>query len=307
MDISVIIPSYNRREILRHCLQALLQQTLAADAYEIIVVDDGSTDGTPDMVEALQSGARCRLVLARQSHRGPAAARNHGLRLSQGWLTVFIDSDILVRPDFLAAHRAAHDRPLLIAHGPVIHTEDLEHATETPMRWTDHSRAFFATGNVSVERRWLFEAGLFDETFREYGWEDLELGRRLRRLGLKGIPCPQAPGYHYHPPFRLEQLPAQLEKERQRGHTALYYYRKHPVAEVRYATLVTPAALFLDRLLFAADWPCRPGTQALLRRCSAKGWSLPLRFLTRLALAHAYMAGVREALAEEARQQAAAN
>ncbi len=76
-------------------------------------------------------------------------------------------------------------------HGPVIHTDNFDDPTSASFKVTDISRAFFATGNASIRKEHLFDAGLFDESFVEYGWEDLELGIRLRRLGLKAVKVPR--------------------------------------------------------------------------------------------------------------------
>ncbi|MDE5078905.1 MAG: glycosyltransferase family 2 protein, partial [Trichodesmium sp. St2_bin6] len=90
-----------------------------------------------------------------------------------------------------------------------------------------------ATGNVAIARHWLIEAGLFDTNFNQYGWEDLELGIRLKKLGLKLIKCSEAVGYHWHPPFSLEQLPRMIEREIQRGKMGVLFYQKHPILEVK--------------------------------------------------------------------------
>jgi hypothetical protein len=95
------------------------------------------------------------------------------------------------------------------------------------------SAAFFATGNVAIAKRWLLEAGLFDNRFQLYGWEDLELGVRLKNLGLKLVKCPQAVGYHWHPPFNLTQIPKLIDQEIQRGRMGVLFYQKHPTWEVR--------------------------------------------------------------------------
>jgi glycosyltransferase involved in cell wall biosynthesis len=237
---SVVIPTYNRLPILEKCLIALSTQTLAApDRYEVVVVDDGSTDGT---VEWLQSQS-IQLPFVRlfcQEHLGPAAARNLGVEKALGETIVFIDSDLVVTEIFLQAHadaliegekRLQSDR--LFTYGRVIDTCDFEQPTAEPYKLTDFSAAYFATGNVAIARHWLEEAGLFDTSFQLYGWEDLELGVRLKQLGLTLIKAPEAVGYHWHPPFDLAQIPRLIDREIQRGRMGVLFYQKHPTWEVK--------------------------------------------------------------------------
>lgn len=98
MSISVIIPVYNRAHLIGATIDSLLAQSHPPD--EIVVVDDGSTDGTPDVVESY--GGRVNLVRQR-NNRGPGAARNAGLALATGTHVVFFDSDDLATPDYLQA------------------------------------------------------------------------------------------------------------------------------------------------------------------------------------------------------------
>lgn len=293
---SVVIPTYNRRVILEKALRALDEQTLDPRTYEVVVVDDGSTDGTIDMLRALQVSYTLRVL--EQPNSGPATARNRGIMAAQGDLIVFIDSDIVSCPEFLEAHVAAHaGRPNVIGHGPVIHTTDIDDPMSARMKVTDISRAFFATGNVSIRKEHLTRAGLFDETFAEYGWEDLELGLRLRQLGLKAVKVPKARGYHYKPPLKLEQLEGLCERERQRARTALIFYRKHPTPRVKMVILLTPAAFALDRLFTLGGWPHWRVTRRFLAFLERNGLHLALRFFVRLMTHHAYFdtlrAGVR--------------
>ncbi|MBO2521851.1 MAG: hypothetical protein CW345_08635 [Firmicutes bacterium] len=193
--VSIIIPTYNRRIILEKALRALFHQTIDPQEYEVILIDDGSADGTYEMVQSLNPPYH--LQYRRTERRGPAAARNLGIELARAELIIFIDSDIVVNDRFVAAHLAAHTADNLIGHGPVIHTDNLDNPTSAHFKVTDISRAFFATGNASIKKKHLVEAGLFDESFVEYGWEDLELGIRLRRLGLRAVKVPEDRGYHY--------------------------------------------------------------------------------------------------------------
>jgi hypothetical protein len=115
-----------------------------------------------------------------------------------------------------------------------------------PYKITDFSAAYFATGNVAIRKKWLEQAGLFDTRFQLYGWEDLELGVRLKELGLKLVKCPAAVGYHWHPPFTLEQIPKLIDQEIQRGRMGVLFYEKHPTWEVRLMIQMT----WLHRVLW---------------------------------------------------------
>ncbi|MDI3281513.1 MAG: glycosyltransferase family A protein [Bacillota bacterium] len=295
LDASVVIPTYNRRVILEKALQALFAQDYPADRYEVIVVDDGSTDGTEEMIRSLKPS--CSFTYQQVERGGPGRARNIGIRLARGRYIIFIDSDIVVEPGFISSHLEAHRRAgeNAIVHGQVIYTDNLENPTSAQWKLADISRAFFATTNASLAREKLIQAGLFDEEFKEYGWEDLELGLRLRKLGLRAVQCSSCRGYHYKSRVRVEALPALRQLERERGHTAVLFNRKHPTAEVRLMTLYHPFFFGLERVLSLGGWPDRPGTVHLLRRLEERGWEWPLRFLIRLIRYHAYFEGMREA------------
>ncbi|MBE9195377.1 glycosyltransferase [Synechocystis sp. LEGE 06083] len=242
MFFSVVIPTYNRLPILEKCLRALEKQTFNQDliaGYEIVVVDDGSTDGTL----AWLAEHRQELPHVRpweQDHQGPAAARNLGVKQAQGDTIIFIDSDLVVTEVFLQAHaeglqrgKAQYNSDRVFTYGAVVNTCNFDSPESEPYKLTDYSAAFFATGNVAIAKQWLLEAGLFDTGFHLYGWEDLELGVRLKNLGLKLVKCPRAVGYHWHPPFSLQQIPKLIDQEVQRGRMGVLFYQKHPTWEVR--------------------------------------------------------------------------
>ncbi|EDY37564.1 glycosyl transferase, family 2 [Cyanobium sp. PCC 7001] len=281
MFLSVVIPTYNRLPILRQCLLALEQQELAdqADGYEVVVVDDGSTDDTVAWLEAHRHQLpHVRLVL--QDHGGPAEGRNRGVDHSRGDVIVFIDSDLVVTPSFLRSHaaglrgawqRLGHRR--CFTYGAVINTADFEDPTGERHKLRDHSWAYFATGNVAIARDLLEQAGLFDTSFRLYGWEDLELGERLRQLGVLLIRCPEAVGYHWHPAFSLEQIPALIRLEQERARMALVFFRKHPSRRVRMIIQFTWFHRLLWELLTLGGWlnerTLRPVLGWLIRRGQA--------------------------------------
>ena len=254
MLVSVVIPTYNRLPILKKCLQALESQILIdeIDDYEIVIVDDGSTDGTPDWIKS-NTFDFPHVKLFEQSHGGPATGRNLGVEKSLGELIIFIDSDLIVDKYFLRSHvdslirewNKSGDRKCF-TYGTVINTSNFEHPNSEPFKFQDFSWAYFATGNVAIDKKILKKSGLFDRSFRLYGWEDLELGERLRNMGVKLIKCPRAIGYHWHPALALNQIPDLIRIEKERAKMGLVFYRKHPTLRVKFIIQYT----FFHRLLW---------------------------------------------------------
>jgi GT2 family glycosyltransferase len=188
---------------------ALEQQHYPADAYEVIIVSDGSSDGTHAYLEALRSTMRLRWFS--QSNRGPAAARNAGIGKAVGELIVFIDDDVVPAAGLLAEHVRAHheaDREVVVL-GPLLTPEGFGMAPwvrweqEMLMKqyramlrgdWQPSARQFY-TGNASVRRSHILAAGGFDENFRRA--EDVELAYRLAARGLDFVFTMNAAGMHY--------------------------------------------------------------------------------------------------------------
>ncbi len=284
---SVVVPTYNRLPILRQCLAALEAQDLSAapevEGYEVVVVDDGSTDET---VAALQERAYPHLRLLHQDHGGAAMARNCGVKAARGNVIVFIDSDLVVVKGFLGAHARALQRHwrrrgnrLCFTYGAVINTSNFAQPTAEPYKLTDLSWAYFATGNVAIDRQLLLDSGLFDTRFRQYGWEDLELGERLRQLGVVLVRCPEAIGYHWHPPFRLQQIPRLIQQEKERARMALVFYRKHPTLRVRMMIQFTWLHLLLWQVLTLGgllNARTMAPLLAILVRRGQPGWAMAL-------------------------------
>ncbi len=104
-ELTVIIPTYNRAGRLRACLDALARQTVEPGVFEVVVVDDGSTDGTPEMVEGLEFPHPLRVL--RREHGGSAPARNAGVEAAASPLCLSLDDDIVADEGLIAAHLAA--------------------------------------------------------------------------------------------------------------------------------------------------------------------------------------------------------
>jgi glycosyltransferase involved in cell wall biosynthesis len=206
--VSVVIPTYERRERLHRVLAALASQQLD-DPFEVVVVSDGSTDGTVEYLRG--DDVPLPVVVAEQRNAGPAAARNHGVDLASGDLVVFIDDDVVPAPALLARHVAAH-RSLgddVVVIGPMLEDDAAtlspwtrweqrmlrkQYAAMSAGEWAPTARQFY-TGNASLRRAHLLAAGGFDTRFRRM--EDVELAYRLDGLGLRFVFEPEAVGVHY--------------------------------------------------------------------------------------------------------------
>lgn len=232
MDLSVIIPTYNSRERLAVTLQALFAQDTAAARYEIIILDDGSTDGSADLVRGLT--APVPLIYERHGNQGRSAARNAGARLARAPALLFLDADVRPAPGFLAGHARHHRaRRRTGVQGRTL--QDPASLTTVFMRATNLlpdltirrreklSPMHVITRNFSISAEAFWEVGAFDETFTGYGWEDIELALRLRQAGVPLVYEPEALAYHHHVQ-RLEDLQPKL---RQAGEGAVYFWQKH--------------------------------------------------------------------------------
>lgn len=215
MTLSIIIPTYNRGTILPRVLGELARQC-ADSAAEIVVIDDGSADETATIVQEWASSAPVPASFLRQDHRGPAAARNRGIAVARGDIVLFLGDDVVPGPGLLAAHRRRHEafpeREVavlgMVTWSPALPVTPL-------MRWLEHGGpqfcyhqitdpeavppTFFWTANVSVKAAFVREAGGFDERFPGAAFEDVELGARLAKRGMRLHFEPAAVGYHHHP------------------------------------------------------------------------------------------------------------
>lgn len=242
--LSVIIPTYNRAEKLEKCLHRLKVQTLNPESYEVLVVNDGSTDAT---MVALQSWSKTwpQLKVVHQKNAGQGTARNKALSQAEGQIILFMGDDIYASPKFLEAHVRFHEdhpEPYYAALGC---TEWDTEQTITPfMKWLtspgghqfsyhrlqahqELSFWYFYTSNVSLKKS-LLRNKKFDTDFKGYGWEDTELGFRLAQEGLKLIYIPEAKATHNHPMKESELKTRMLHI----GKNAVLFQKKHPQVPV---------------------------------------------------------------------------
>lgn len=208
LHVSVVIPTYNRRDRLAHVLLALAEQQ-EAEPYEVIVVSDGSSDGTDEYLAG--DDVPLPVLALRQHNQGPAAARNLGVDRARGELIVFVDDDVVAGPTLIRAHRDAHvgsDGDLVVI-GPMLDPPD--HVMSPWVRWEQRMLAKqygamsngdfeptyrqFYTGNASVMRARLTRAGGFDPRYRRA--EDIEFAIRADHDGARFVFEPAAEGFHY--------------------------------------------------------------------------------------------------------------
>jgi GT2 family glycosyltransferase len=212
--VTIAIPTFNRKDILIKAIHAHLAQSALDQIEEILIVDDGSTDGTEAPVAALARQSAVPFVYRNQPNRGQGAARNLAIREARGEILLFMDDDIIPGPDLLAEHLHWHDRypdSVSAVLGFVTWSPEVR---PTPfMNWMGLDGPLFEYGhftvgaevdfrsfytcNLSLKTNFLREGAGFDEEFTGYGWEDIELGYRLQKRGMRLRYNQAAIGYHY--------------------------------------------------------------------------------------------------------------
>ncbi len=224
MKVSVVIPVYNRAGLIGPVIEALLEQTYKP--LEIIVVDDGSTDNTKEVVSSYP------VKYIYQKNQGPASARNRGFRESVGDVIAFIDSDCIARPDWLENLIKGFDSPEV---GAVAGSYDianpeslLSRLIHEEIKWR-HSRfkkfiRAFGSYNVAIRREVFERTGGFDETYRTASGEDNDLSYRLLKLGYRIRFMPDALVAHYH----TENLLKYLREQKRHAFWRMKLYRDHP-------------------------------------------------------------------------------
>jgi GT2 family glycosyltransferase len=240
-NISLVIPTYQRRASLLRALAALRTQTISPAEYEVVVVIDGSSDGTAEAVRHLETPYRLRTI--EQTNRGRAAARNAGIDAAAGELIVFLDDDMEASAGLLEAHWSAHAgsgrravlgaAPIVLGPGapPLVGFKARGFRCRLGTLASPGYRLRFRdvyAGNLSIRRDLLLEVGAFDEAFSIYGHEDYELALRLDKAGVELVFSPEAVAHqHYEKTFA-----ALAHDGIARGRTAMLLAGKHPeVAE----------------------------------------------------------------------------
>ncbi len=207
MTFSVVIPTFNRFSSLKRTLESVLRQTFNPSEYEVIVVDDGSSHGTANYLTELASAGYIHYL--RQEHKGPAAARNAGIRAARGTYIAFTDDDCVVPPQWLRELLMAFEKERASLIGGVAVNrvkrslfaeagQFINSFLEDAINITPGQARFLTSNNIACRREELVAEGLFDERFKSAGAEDRELCERLVHSGRKVVFEPTIEVEHYH-------------------------------------------------------------------------------------------------------------
>ena len=196
MRASVVVPARNARATLGRTLEALAAQD-AAFEFEVIVVDDASHDGTPDMAAA--AGGPVRLVALTDAPRGPAAVRNLGVAEARGELIAFCDADCYPSRGWLAAGVRALERADLV-QGKVLPEPGVRLGPFDRSLWVTGEAGLWETANLFVTRSMFERVGGFEECLDPVAGkalgEDVWFGWRAKRLGARSVFCDEALVHH---------------------------------------------------------------------------------------------------------------
>ncbi len=260
-EISVVMPAYNASRTIRECLEAITSQDFA-QGYEVIVVNDGSTDNTAEIVRGFGN-----VKLISQENAGPASARNNGAKNAKGSIVVFIDSDCIAQPNFLKEiSRPFSDADVSGVQGAYLCRNkqlmerfgqlEIEQRYERmkKRRFIDFMGSYAAAYGKNV----FLEFGGFDESFPVASGEDTDLSFRISSAGHKFVFNPKANVYHFHP----DSLRKYLRVKFFRGYWRVLVYRKHKkkVLADAYTSQTIKAQvgafyLMCASLVLAALWP----------------------------------------------------
>src|SRR5260221_1847238 len=264
IDLSVIIPTYNRSRLLDYTLRSLVLQNIPVRNFEVVIGDDGSSDDTAELVNSYKDRLNVKYVLQEDRGYRPASARNKAIRIAEGSLCLFIDSVILLNTDVLGKHIQFHREagPSVAAVGYVygfdregeaetrlkklISPDDpagsireiAQHEVYFDLREGHYKRhndqidrlpapwIYFWMGHISVMREDLLRVGLFDESYDgRWGVEDNDLGFRLHQGGVSIRLLRSAHCVHY--PHNTHKP----EKEEQGRENCRYFNDKFGTAE----------------------------------------------------------------------------
>ena len=294
MNATVVVVTYNRASILTHCVEKLLKQS--ADYYEIIVIDDGSTDFTRDIMGKI-ADKRFR-YFRNEEKKGQPYARNRGIKNSKGDIIIFVDSDVLVGENFVRDHiNLQKKREKLIVQGMVRHIHKIDDYGKANWKIDGLCLAGLITQNVSVKKKHLVEVGGFDESFgNTMGYMDVEIGRRLKKdFALKTVYAYRSClAWHFDGYETEEKIRSIMKKTYERGKNVVRFSRKFGKS-VAARHVKKSYASFITKIFGTEQWAEKKGLKYMIGHKNS--FSYP--FLKWIIKYHYRDKGIREALTEK--------
>lgn len=245
VGISVVIPAYNAGMTLAACLDALFHQTVSAEQYEVIVVDDGSSDNTSEVAR------RFPVRYFFQTNRGPATARNQGANEAEGDILLFTDSDCVPAPDWVEQMTKPFEDASVAAVKGAYRTRQRSFAARfAQIEFEDRYDRLRSAGTIDLigtysagfRKEVFLRMGGFDRAFPSANNEDVDFSYRLSSAGYRMIFNPEAIVHHDHAATIGEYLRVKFW----RAYWRMYVYRRYPRKAVQDS--YTPAVLKLQTM-----------------------------------------------------------
>jgi len=203
--ISVIIPTYNMRDLLRDAVESLYKQSYPRDRYEIIVVDNSSTDGTKDMMHSLQQKSPCLLRYYRKENEGPGSSRNRGIAKARGTIIAFTDGDCVADQNWLKNGIAKMTDGIGIVQGKTLPNPDQTLSTFSKTQSVPNENGMYPMCNIFYRKDALDQVGGISPDFcglncfgkPRWGGEDTDLAWRVKKQGWESVFADRAIIYHH--------------------------------------------------------------------------------------------------------------
>jgi glycosyltransferase involved in cell wall biosynthesis len=250
--LSVVIPTYNHASQLKITLKSFCHQTFKN--YEVVIADDGSTDETRELINTNSWSFSVKYCY--QENNGRSAARNLGWQNAHGNIIVFIDDHVVLDENFLEEHFKAHQgnnkNKFAVVRGYAPRIGAVENYIGKSFQPDNRERKWllkhrndpfrtFCTNNISIRKNVLQEISGFDEDFKEYGFQDAEIGWRVKLAGYRFVINLKAIGNIFSAQLGLLK---RCNKMRQAGHSAVLFRKKHPLIGMQLVNVFSLAPYF---------------------------------------------------------------
>jgi glycosyltransferase involved in cell wall biosynthesis len=226
------------RELLKDAVESIYKQTYPSDYYEIIVVDNSSSDGTQEMMRFLKEKSPCLLRYYRKANEGPGASRNLGIAKSKGDIIAFTDSDCVADPNWLKNGVANMGDGVGLVQGKTIPNPNQTPRTYSRTQFVTEENGMYPTCNIFYRKKVLDEVCGFSSDFcgincfgkPRWGGEDTDLAWRVKKMGWKSVFADDTIIYHHIFPIFPWQVIIGFRKYQLQGlfYAMPYLVKKHP-------------------------------------------------------------------------------